>query len=421
MQLPTLFKYCKTFRFRSFLIHVGQVGSVLYNCVLSVYYVSVIKFSMSDSAFKAKIELFSHFLINAYAICGACFLLSREYFNPAKNFCWISAVPSECINDHDQECIRGDDKAYKYRWWFFNYALSGTFIIIPFNMILIACHVWNQKKKSERWLWSEKGGHRKGFLSRTFKNCQSSLITCKKGCQVMKKDINGTSCHHDPTNHSDGVKANQELLSLDFSISPKGRDSIISNDTSLPKKARRESRLSFHIHGVDDDDIEEQSKAPRPQCPKVSRSGTEKDPFAFNLQTVRNSIKKEGGSITSDTSNYTKLEGMLTSQARRLSLRSSRSSTLRGAFKDSEVIMQALFYIFAYLLCWVLPFVGRWDTIFNLLSSRFSVFYLFDILLILVILVHNFSGSMKVVTENLHFLLYCWHELSILSRDSLIF
>jgi len=61
---------------------MGASGSVLYNCSLSVYYVSVIKFGMREKAFMKKIEFWCHFIPNAFAICSSIFLQVGGYFNP---------------------------------------------------------------------------------------------------------------------------------------------------------------------------------------------------------------------------------------------------------------------------------------------------------------------------------------------------
>ena len=65
-----------------FSLQLGLTGSVLYNCSLSVYFVSVIKFGMNERDFKRKIELWCHFIPNAFAIGTSIFLQAGGYFNP---------------------------------------------------------------------------------------------------------------------------------------------------------------------------------------------------------------------------------------------------------------------------------------------------------------------------------------------------
>ena len=60
---------------------MGIAGSRFYNCALSVYFVSVIKFGMQEKAFKKKIEFWCHFIPNAFAMGTSIFLQAGGYFN----------------------------------------------------------------------------------------------------------------------------------------------------------------------------------------------------------------------------------------------------------------------------------------------------------------------------------------------------
>ena len=64
-----------------FVAQMGMTGSVLYNCSLSVYYVSVIKFGVKDKEFKRKMEFLCHFVPNVFAISSSIFLQVGGYFN----------------------------------------------------------------------------------------------------------------------------------------------------------------------------------------------------------------------------------------------------------------------------------------------------------------------------------------------------
>ena len=68
--------------FCRFLTQMGIAGSGFYNCALSVYFVSVIKFGMQEKAFKKKIEFWCHFIPNAFAMGSSIFLQVKGYFNP---------------------------------------------------------------------------------------------------------------------------------------------------------------------------------------------------------------------------------------------------------------------------------------------------------------------------------------------------
>lgn len=351
---------------QGFIIHLGNVGSALYNCALSVYYVSVIKFSMSDNAFKRKIEPFLHTLINAYTIFGACFLLSGEYFNSIGNMCWISAVPPSCINDPDEECIRGDEKAYKYRWWFTAYAVAASFVIIPLNMFLIILEVWKQKKKSDRWRLTEESNEggtpcriidsiKRSFAKLTgiFQREKRNSITSKgrRSTSVLSSSV-GNKSEYEEVN-------GREYASILVPVGDSPRPEVMPKSPvtkEKPPQSKKSQRVSFCIHGVDAEDIDEESTSLRSSLPpSISRSGTSEDPYAFNLQKIRKSIRKQSLSSTSTISDNASL---------RESLRSSKSNlrshnTRVGISAEREVTKQALLFLSAYLFCWIFTFTGR--------------------------------------------------------------
>lgn len=63
-------------------LHIGTTGSMLYNASLSIYFVSVAKFGITENAFKKKIEFWCHFVPIAFALCSSIFLEVGGYFNP---------------------------------------------------------------------------------------------------------------------------------------------------------------------------------------------------------------------------------------------------------------------------------------------------------------------------------------------------
>jgi len=65
----------------SFFIQIGMAGALLYNCSLSIYYVSVIKFNMTEPTFTKKVEFWCHFIPNAFAWGSGIFLLATNNFN----------------------------------------------------------------------------------------------------------------------------------------------------------------------------------------------------------------------------------------------------------------------------------------------------------------------------------------------------
>ena len=348
-----------------FIIHIGQLGSVLYNCALSIYYVSVIKFSMSENDFKKKVEPICHLLINGYAIAGACFLLATDAFNAMGTHCWINAVPPSCVNDSSQECLRGNKMAYSYRWLLFGYACCASFVIICLNMVLIMLSVFKQEHKTERWRLStapstaDKGG---GKLSFPLKLTTRFTGSSRGNVSKMHSSVSTLSneCFEDGKAHVPrGACLKSEKIQVTKPISsPK----IQQEDIAIRKNSNknRKSRVSFSIYGVDDSDIEEQSRESSQRISLTSRSGTTRDPLAFDLQKVRRSIRTE--STTSEISSRSTSDNIELKSNKLRSVGASNPSNSRKAIRKSsghEVMTQALLYILSFLLCWIFSFAGR--------------------------------------------------------------
>ena len=124
---------------------MGISGSKLYNCALSVYHVSVIKFGVQEKTFKKKIDfgvtsspmslpwesqsfyklegtltlwMVSHSMISYYfepVLIRSDSNTFRHAFPPEDANCWLSAVPKECLHDPDVDCTRGEKNALVYR------------------------------------------------------------------------------------------------------------------------------------------------------------------------------------------------------------------------------------------------------------------------------------------------------------------
>jgi preprotein translocase subunit YajC len=148
-----------------------MTGVVCYNTSLSIYYVSVIKFGMTENAFRQKIEKYLHVVTISFTMPSALYLLFADQYGPVKAFCWIKA-----------------DKTLFYRRVFGVIPVALAFIIITVNMLIIISAVISQERKKKKWQ------NRSSMNNRTT-NCLSSSVV----------SISSIECH--PQKHHFDLKA----------------------------------------------------------------------------------------------------------------------------------------------------------------------------------------------------------------------
>ena len=94
----------------------------LYNAMLSLYYLLVIKYGYTDKALRVWVEPSMHTIAFIWAFGTACSSAAMGLFNNANLWCWIAPYPAGCLDSRrfgDQaNCIRGND-AWIYRWAFY--------------------------------------------------------------------------------------------------------------------------------------------------------------------------------------------------------------------------------------------------------------------------------------------------------------
>lgn len=137
--------------------HQLAIGAPLYNLSLSIYYVLVIAFSLTDKTIQ-RIEWFLHglplLLVFGTAISGFPLELYNNYANM---WCWISALPESCGNDPDGhntgDCVRGYS-AWIYRWAFFYAPLWFCCIGVGINMANVCYLTWAKDLASQKYRFS---------------------------------------------------------------------------------------------------------------------------------------------------------------------------------------------------------------------------------------------------------------------------
>ncbi len=86
---------------------MGVIGSNMYSLFLSFFYLTVVRYNITERKFKEKYEDKVHILFNLLIWSSNISLVAAGYFNFSPGVCFISPVPMNCINNPDVECIRG--------------------------------------------------------------------------------------------------------------------------------------------------------------------------------------------------------------------------------------------------------------------------------------------------------------------------
>ncbi len=103
---------------QGFLVTVGMVSSVWYNCSICFYYLAIIRYNKTDTYIKKKLEPWLHGIPVLYPLLSAFTLIAIEGFNTYGAFCFAGPHnPPHCIgyeNGHVVEgfeipCYRGDN------------------------------------------------------------------------------------------------------------------------------------------------------------------------------------------------------------------------------------------------------------------------------------------------------------------------
>jgi hypothetical protein len=128
-----------------------HVGTPLYNCSLSFYYLLVVGFAFSDAQIK-RAEVLMHVVPLGCALTTAIVSVALRLYNDATLWCWISSLPESCGNDPrgTGDCIRGDH-AWIYRWAFYYGPVWFSVITVTCNMVAVTYLVWAKEKASKRF------------------------------------------------------------------------------------------------------------------------------------------------------------------------------------------------------------------------------------------------------------------------------
>jgi len=138
---------------QGFSFYSGQMGTTLYYCALSIYYVVVVTTKTSEKVLKTRIEPFFHAIPILYSFVSAIFLAVDGNFNTATTICWISPYPVTCRRDVDK-CTRGRF-AMSYRWIFSGIPVIIVFFVILTCMITLIRAVRKQDRRMQRYNYAD--------------------------------------------------------------------------------------------------------------------------------------------------------------------------------------------------------------------------------------------------------------------------
>lgn len=330
-------------------MYLGGIGSLLYNAILSIYYMSLIQFSMSEINFKKKVEPWCHLIANITPIAIGIYLLINEEFNFAGKSCYIAAAPRECLHNDEIDCERGSKKSRKYALWFSVIPFAIAFVVILTNMIIIVTKVMKQKMSSDRWR-----------LSAANDDEESKLIKWpKRIISFFSKEQKQTSVTFSSSNLRTKSKKNNEASS-----------SLIVQNPNTSKISEIISNKSC------DEELQILHMAAAVAKPKgaTSRSGTEADPYAFDLRKVRKSIRLESSLLSAEeevSSGDVKVKSnrqFLGNTGKRSKNKSSIEHDASNAddrcntptrSDEEKAIAHALLYIGSFFMCYIFSLITR--------------------------------------------------------------
>lgn len=133
---------------QGFFAETGNITTPLYNCMLCIYYMLIIRSGWSEHKVK-KVEPFLHVLPLVVGWTMGIAGLPLTLYNPSGWLCWYAPYPGNCLNDPDVPCERGE-LAYVFRW--VHYAIIWSAIaFVTVGMFLIYRKVQINEAKTRRF------------------------------------------------------------------------------------------------------------------------------------------------------------------------------------------------------------------------------------------------------------------------------
>ena len=128
---------------QGFFATFGLCCTVLYSLSLTVYFLLVVKFKMSEAKIKKRAEPFLHAVPIVYSLAVSIYACVTNNFNSAGTLCWIAPEPPNCENDPEVECLSSGN-TYALRW-----VGAGLPILVVFlgNCTMLAVIWWEYRSQ----------------------------------------------------------------------------------------------------------------------------------------------------------------------------------------------------------------------------------------------------------------------------------
>ncbi len=161
---------------------LGTASAPLYNSSLCVYYLSIIKYKLSEEEIRNKVEVWLHLVSILFPLVGAIAIQLNESFNPMLTVCWVAPYPFGCDFDKDAECIRGE----KYLVYFIVFSVLPLLVlpcVIVISMTMMYMSIRKLEKDVYRYssaIWVDRIRDRRASDSRLSDAVVSALPTLSR-------------------------------------------------------------------------------------------------------------------------------------------------------------------------------------------------------------------------------------------------
>ena len=127
-----------------------MVISPFYNLMLSVYYLFLGKYKLTEEEISKRYERYMHGFSIALGVGFAIIGLPLNLYNNANLWCWIATYPPECENNAgkhgDMPCERGHN-AWLFRWIIFYGPIWLVITIVTVLMIMLTNSIRAEEKQ----------------------------------------------------------------------------------------------------------------------------------------------------------------------------------------------------------------------------------------------------------------------------------
>ena len=128
---------------QGFFTTVGLCGTVLYSLSLTVYFLLVVKYDMSEARIKKCVEPFLHAIPLLYSFGVSTYIYATNNYNAEGRICWIETKPPNCKNDPEVECLSSGNPVV-LEWIGGALPLFGVFLA---NCTILAVIWWSYRSQ----------------------------------------------------------------------------------------------------------------------------------------------------------------------------------------------------------------------------------------------------------------------------------